>query len=151
MRKSVVAVVAVVMAMGTAGAVLAQQGPGGPAGGPMGPGGGPGMMRGDQDGHHGWRRMHDGREGMREGMGQRPFNPRDFALLPRVEDKKLTTAEVQKVAEGMLLWMGNRTWKVVDVKEAADNKISFGLALPEGGVVARFDMDRKTGAVHRAG
>jgi hypothetical protein len=148
MRKSVVAVVAVVMAMGTAGAVLAQQGPGGPGGGPMGPGGGPGMMQGGPDGQRGWHnRMHAGREG----MGQRPFSPRDFALLPRVEDKKLTTAEVQKIAEGMLLWMGNRTWKVVDVKEAADNKISFGLALPEGGVVARFDIDRKTGAVKRAG
>jgi len=150
MKKTVVTVLAVVAAMGVTGAVLAQPGPG--PGGPGGPGGGPGMMQGGPDGQRGWHhRMHGGRDGMRDGMGQRPFNPRDFALLPRVEDKKLTTAEVQKIAEGMLLWMGNRTWKVVDVKEAADNKISFALALPEGGVVARFDIDRKTGAVKRAG
>jgi hypothetical protein len=107
--------------------------------------------RGDRDGwHHG--RHHGGhhRGEWREGQG-RPFHPRDFALLPRVEDKKLTTADVQKIAEGMLLWMGNRTWKVTDVKEASDGKIGFALGLPEGGVVARFEMDRKTGAVKRVG
>jgi len=146
MKRTVVTVLAVVAAMGVTGAVLAQPGPGPGPGGPGGPGGGPGMMRGGPDGHPGWQRWHERREG-----AGRPFSPRDFALLPRVEDKKLTTAEVQKIAEGMLLWMGNRTWKVVDVKEAADNKISFALALPEGGVVARFDIDRKTGAVKRAG
>jgi len=90
--------------------------------------------------------------GMRDGMGARPFNPRDFALLPRVDDKKLTVAEAQKIAEAALLWMGNRTWRVVEVKEVLDNQIAFALALPEnGGVVARFEMDRKTGAIKRKG
>ena len=140
------------LAVAGVGAASLAQPAGAPPGTGMGPGmGGPGMMQGGADGmHHGgrWHRMH-GQQGP-EGA-QRPFNPRDFALLQIPEDRKLTVPEVQKIAEGMLLWFGNRTWKVTDVKEAADNQVGFALTLPEGGVVARFNIDRKTGRIHRAG
>jgi hypothetical protein len=76
---------------------------------------------------------------------------RPFGLFYHPADRKLTTAEVQKIAEGFLLWQGNRTWKVTEVAEAPDNAVSFALATGDGSVVARFSMDRATGRVKRTG
>ena len=59
--------------------------------------------------------------------------------------------EVQKIAEAFLLWNGNRTWKVTQVAAGPDGKIGFAFATSDGGVIARFTMDSKTGRVHRAG
>jgi hypothetical protein len=78
--------------------------------------------------------------------GQRPFG-----LFFHPDDRKLTTADVQKIAEAFLLWQGNRTWKVTQVAEAPDNAVSFALATGDGSVIARFSMDRATGRVKRTG
>ena len=74
-----------------------------------------------------------------------------FALIYRPEDRQLTPADVQKIAEAVLLWNGNRTWKVTEVAEAPDNTVAFAFATQDGSVVARFKMDRKTGRVTRTG
>lgn len=89
------------------------------------------------------------------GMGQmhHPMasEQRPFGLFYHPADRKLTTAEVQKIAEAFLLWQGNRTWKVTEVAEAPDNAVSFALATGDGSVIARFSMDRATGRVKRTG
>jgi hypothetical protein len=74
---------------------------------------------------------------------------RTFALFFRPEDRALTPPEVQKIAEAFLLWNGNRTWKVTEVTATTDGKVSFAYATSDGGVIARFAMDTKTGRVRR--
>ena len=124
------------------GAVLSQAQPASPAGqqAPPGPGmdGTPaqhGMMMGW---HHG-------------GGPDRAFNPRDFALIYRQADRRLAPADVQKIAEGFLLWNGNHTWKVTSVTATPDGPIGFSLTTPEGSVVATFTMDPHTGKIARVG
>ncbi len=95
----------------------------------------------------------------REAMGMHRFLPmhrffhmmRTFSLFAPVEDRALTTADVQKIAEALLLWHGNHTWKVADVKEESNHSISFAYTTADGSVIARFEVDRKTGEFHRIG
>lgn len=112
---------------------------------------GPGRMEGGRmeagrvgaDGGPMGGRMHADHEEHREMM-------RAFALVHRSEDRKLTPPDVQKIAEAFLLWNGNHTWKVINV--ARDGEvIGFDLAAAEGGVIARFTMDPKTGKLKRRG
>ena len=91
----------------------------------------------------GW--MHRWRE------GGRPIAPGTFALVFREGDRNLTPPDVQKIAEGFLLWHGNHTWKVVDVAAAPDGAIGFSLATQEGSVIARFTMDPHSGRITRVG
>ena len=95
----------------------------------------------------GWMRWQHLRA-MREG---RPVQPRPFALVYRQSDRQLAPADVQKIAEGFLLWNGNHSWKVVDVAPAPDGSIGFALATSDGSVIARFAMDPHSGRVTRAG
>jgi hypothetical protein len=133
-------------AAGGAGIALAQpaQPPvgmdGGPQAGPgpRGPMGGPGMRM-----EHPGPGMWGHREGMNRG--------RSFGLIHTPADRQLTAADVQTIAQGFLLWHGNHSWKVVDVKEQDDNTISFAFATPSGDVIARFTMDRHTGRPQRVG
>lgn len=76
---------------------------------------------------------------------------RTFALVYRQEDRKLAPADVQKIAEGFLLWNGNHSWKVVEVTPAPDGSIGFALATSDGSVIARFAMDPHSGRVTRNG
>jgi hypothetical protein len=76
---------------------------------------------------------------------------RTFALVYRQADRKLAPADVQKIAEGFLLWNGNHSWKVVEVTPAPDGSIGFALATSDGSVIARFAMDPHSGRVTRAG
>jgi hypothetical protein len=149
MRNTIVTAVAA-FALGaiTTGVILAQAQPAGPpqdgSGGPpdrmmahgpgMGRDGGPGMW-----GH--W--MHARHAHRMEMM-------RKFALIYRAEDRKLTPPDVQKIAEAFLLWNGNHTWKVINVKPAGDD-IAFDLAAPDGSVIASFTMDPKNAHVSRKG
>lgn len=80
-----------------------------------------------------------------------PMGPRPFAPMYRPDDRKLTPPEVQKIAEGFLLWFGNRAWKVTDVHPGADGKIDFAFATADGSVIARFAMDTRNGRVTRTG
>ena len=81
---------------------------------------------------------------------QRMEMMRKFALIYRAEDRKLTPPDVQKIAEAFLLWNGNHTWKVINVKPAGDD-IAFDLAAPDGSVIASFTMDPKNAHVSRKG
>jgi hypothetical protein len=74
-----------------------------------------------------------------------------FGLFFRPADKQLTAADVQKIAEAFLLWQGNRDWKVTQVAAGPDGKIGFAFATADGGVIARFTMDSKTGRLARVG
>ena len=80
-----------------------------------------------------------------------PIDPSLFGLLYRPADRKLTPPDVQRIAEAILLWFGNHTWKVTEVAPAANSLIAFAYATPEGSVVARFTMDTRTGRVVRTG
>jgi hypothetical protein len=82
---------------------------------------------------------------------ERSFRPRDFALIYRQHDRQLAAADVQKIAEGFLLWNGNHTWKVTNVAPMPDGPIGFSLSTPEGSVVAKFTMDPHSGKVTRIG
>ena len=84
------------------------------------------------------------------GMRQRPIDPSLFGLMYRPDDRKLTPPDVQKIAEAILLWFGNRTWKVTDVAPAANGVIAFAYATQDVAVIARF-MDTRTGRVVRTG
>jgi hypothetical protein len=108
----------------------------GPMAGPMaGPPGGPG-----------------GRPGMPPWMMRRRMHAMNqWSLIYTPDDRALTDAEVQKIAEAFLLWHGNRSWKVINVADQPDGKIAFAFATAEGGVIATFTMDRRTGRVARTG
>ena len=96
----------------------------------------------------GWRH-HPGPGG--QGWMHRGDHPRPFALIYRQHDRNLAPADVQKIAEGFLLWNGNHTWKVTNVAATPDGPIGFDLATQEGSVIAKFTMDRHTGRVTRVG
>jgi hypothetical protein len=74
-----------------------------------------------------------------------------FGLFFNPADKQLTPADVQKVGEAFLLWQGNRDWKVTQVAAGPDGQIGFAFATADGGVIARFTMDGKTGRIARVG
>lgn len=125
------------------GAVLSQAQPAPPPDGP------PPGVRMEGPAHHGMMEW-----GPRYGHGHghdRAFKPRDFALIYRQPDRQLAPADVQKIAEGFLLWNGNHSWKVTDVAPTSDGPIGFSLATPEGSVVAKFTMDPHTGKIARVG
>ena len=92
---------------------------------------GPGVM--GQQRHGGWmRRM------------------REFALIYPASDRNLSGPDVQKIAEAFLLFNGNHSWKVTEVAEEP-SRVTFAFATPEGGVIARFAMDRHTARPERLG
>jgi hypothetical protein len=95
----------------------------------------------------GWMRWQQARA-MRD---RRPVGTGPFALVYRQQDRQLAPADVQKIAEGFLLWNGNHSWKVVEVASAPDGSIGFALATQDGSVIARFAMDPHSGRVTRAG
>lgn len=142
--------VATTAVIGTAAAV-AQPTPSAPAPGapeasaPRGPDGGPPpWARGGRGGHH-------GPGGHRMGGDMRgPMGPRGplTGLIMQREDKALTAPDVLKIAEGFLLWMGERDWKVGNAVEKPE-AIEFELQTKEGARIATFAMDRKTGRVQR--
>lgn len=139
MRKTLLAAAtAFVIGGATVGALVSQAQPAPPPSGPQADG--PGRE------HPGWMAW---RHHMREGRG--PVAPGTFALVYRQEDRNLTPPDVQKIAEALLLWRGNHTWKVVNVAAAPDGAIGFALATAEGSVIARFTMDPHSGRVTRVG
>jgi hypothetical protein len=96
----------------------------------------------------GWMHRMHGMHGMH---GRPPFRPQTFALIYSAPDRNLSPADVQKIAEGFLLFRGNHTWKVTNVAPASDGAIGFSLSTPEGSVIAKFTMDPHTGHVTRVG
>lgn len=116
----------------------------------------PGLPPGGM-GHHGlMERMRGmwgpgGMHGMHRMGGMHGFaEPGTFALLYRPADRELNAADVQKIAEAFLLWHGNHTWKVADVADNADS-VGFAYTAPDGTVIAKFSMEKKTGHITRVG
>jgi hypothetical protein len=87
-------------------------------------------------------------ERMRQRQAQRMEMMRAFALVPRAEDRRLSPPDVQKIAEAFLLWNGNHSWKVINVRPDGD-AIGFDMATAEGSVIAHFTMDPKTARLAR--
>jgi hypothetical protein len=148
MRKPILAsITALTLAGAVVAPALAQPAPPPPAGGPGPAEAGPevghpprGLMgRGPMWEH--WRAM----------QRERPFAPGTFSLFDRRADKHLSAADVQQIAQALLLWNGNHEWKVVDVQEAPNHEVSFAYATVGGSVIARFQMNRDTGRITRVG
>jgi hypothetical protein len=145
-RKAALAAAAAAV-MGAAAPSLAQPAP--PAGPPAAsdsaaPQPGPGM------GPPPWAR--GGRHelhGPRFGGPMGPRGPLTGLIMPR-EDKQLTADEAVRIAEGFLLWMGERDWKIANATQQ-DDRIRFDLTTKDGSRIATFTMDRKTGRVQRVG
>ena len=95
----------------------------------------------------------DMRRGMGHGGGREEMlqRRRTFALIYPQKDRALTPADVQKIAEGFLLWNGNHAWKVADVAPTSDGPIAFSLTTQDGSTIAKFTMDPHTGRVERVG
>jgi hypothetical protein len=74
---------------------------------------------------------------------------RNWGLLSPQTDKKLSTADVQTLADAILLRHGNHTWKVANVVQNQDDTVSFAFATQSGEVIAQFAMNTHTGHVRR--
>lgn len=81
----------------------------------------------------------------------RVTNAHNWGLFYPQADKKLSVADVQTLAQAMLLRHGNHTWKVTNVVQDQDDTVSFAFATPSGEIVARFAMDTHTGRLRRLG
>jgi hypothetical protein len=92
--------------------------------------GGPWAERGDI--HRGWMHL-----------------VRTWALFHRPADLGLSPADVQTIAEGILLRNGQHDWKVGDVTPNADHTVSFAFTTAHGDVIAHFTMDTRTGRITR--
>lgn len=106
--------------------------------GERGPGGGPPpwAQQGGRGDHHHMRGHHHGRG---------PF----AGFFINRDNKNLTNDDVRKIAEAGLLWFGERGWRIGEVKDAGSRTAEFALTTENGGVIARFTMDRDTGRVRR--
>ena len=76
---------------------------------------------------------------------------RGWGLFYPQPDKKLSTADVQALAQAVLLRHGNHAWKVTNVAQNQDDTVSFAFATQSGDVVARFAMNTHTGRLRRLG
>ena len=82
-------------------------------------------------------------------MGRRMHDMmRSFALIYPAPDRALSGPDVQRIAEGFLLFNGNHTWKVTEVAEEPD-RVTFALATSDGIAIAHFAMNRHTGRPER--
>jgi hypothetical protein len=139
MRKSVLGALAALSLAGAATIAAAQPAP------PAGPGGAPPPPP------HQERWMRGPAEWRERMMMRRPFRPGTFALFYRQVDKQLTSADVTTIAQAILLWHGNHTWKVTGVGSGPDGTIQWAYTAPDGTVIARFGIDPHTGRITRLG
>jgi hypothetical protein len=76
---------------------------------------------------------------------------RGWGLFSPQADKNLSAADVQTIAEAILLRHGNHSWKVANVAQNQDDTVSFAFATQGGDVIARFAIDVHTGRIRRIG
>jgi hypothetical protein len=76
---------------------------------------------------------------------------RTWGLFSSQADKKLSAADVQTIANAILLRHGNHTWKVINVVQNQDDTVSFAFATQSGEVIAQFAMNTHSGRVRRIG
>ena len=89
--------------------------------------------------------MRPGEHGRMYGMMRRL---RQFALVYPAADRALSGPDVQKIAEALLLYNGNHTWKVTEIVEQPA-RVTFAFAAPDGTAIAHFAMDRHTARPER--
>jgi hypothetical protein len=119
----------------------------------------PPMMDAGKDGPMPWMHRREGVAGPMNGMmmahrewHRRPWGAQNgMELIYPVADKNLSPADVQILAQAMLLRRGNHDWKVTNVVANDDKTISFAYATADGGVIARFAVDPHSGRIHRVG
>lgn len=101
-----------------------------------------------------------GPQGMMDGMGPHPgpwaMGPmhhmeRSWGLFFDQHDKKLSAADVQTLAQAVLLVHGNHSWKVTNVTPDSDGNITFDYTTADGSVIARFAVDPHSGRMTRIG
>ncbi len=79
------------------------------------------------------------------------FLPGTFALFAPQPDKHLSPADVQEIAQAILLWNGNHDWKVAQVQPGENHRVTFAYAAPDGTVIAKFAINQDTGRITRVG
>lgn len=123
----------------------------------MGPGQGAGMMAERGPGPR-WDGQGPQWDGPRGGWGRGPHRAdakgergllRGFFI--NRDNKNLSDEEVRKIAEAALLWLGERNWRIGEVKALGAREAEIAVTTAEGGVIARFVMHRDTGRVRRIG
>jgi hypothetical protein len=82
---------------------------------------------------------------------ERIRSPRGWGLFAPQADKNLSAADVQTIAQAILLRHGNHSWKVTNVAQNQDDTVSFAFATQGGDVIARFAVDVHTGRIRRIG
>ncbi len=112
--------------------------------------------RGPHEMRMGWWHRHHGERGPGErGPGERgrgmPFAPGTFGLFAPQPDKHLSPADVQQIAQAILLWNGNHDWKVAQVQPGQDHQVTFAYATSDGTMIAKFAIDQDTGRITRVG
>lgn len=65
-------------------------------------------------------------------------------------EKDLSAEDVRKIIEGRLAWNGNKRLKVGEVTKKDDDTYLVDIVTVDDSLVERLEMDRKTGATHRA-
>jgi hypothetical protein len=148
MRKVILPAVAILGLFGAASYVLPRLADAQPAPAPAAVGDVPQDADVPQD-PHGWMQHRHDRQAMHAHW--RMEHAKTWSLFTRVDDKQLTVADVQKIAEAILLRHGNHSWKIINVVANQDNTVSFAFGAADGTVIARFAMDTKTGHLRRIG
>jgi hypothetical protein len=119
-----------------------------PAPGATGPGGtAPGGWHPGHMMHHGMHPHGMGDHAMQQGGPVEGM--RAFALVYRQQDRALSPADAQKIAEAFLLWNGNHTWKIANAALNANGLIGFDMTSADGAVIAKFTMDPHTAKLTR--
>jgi hypothetical protein len=76
---------------------------------------------------------------------------RNWGLFYPQAEKNLSVADVQTLAQALLLRDGNHTWKVANIAQNQDDTVSFTFTSGNGDIIARFAMDTHTGRLRRLG
>lgn len=112
----------------------------------------PGMERGMGGG---WRHQHAGERGEQRaeqhGEHRAMGFGRTFGLFAPQPDKHLSPADVQQIAQAILLWNGNHDWKVAQVQSGPNHQVTFAYTSPDGTVIAKFAINQDTGRISRLG
>ena len=155
MRKTVIAAALALAGAAGAGAALAQSAPQAPAPGTetqsdaaAQPGAQP---RGPHEMRMGWWHHHQDGHGFGERGRAVPFAPGTFGLFAPQADKHLSPADVQEIAQAILLWNGNHDWKVAQVQPGENHQVTFAYVTQDGATVAKFAINQDTGRITRLG
>jgi hypothetical protein len=107
--------------------------------------------RGPHQMRMGWWHRHHGEHGPGERGRGMPFMPGTFGLFAPRPDKNLSPADVQQIAQAILLWNGNHDWKVAQVQPGQNHEVTFAYVTGDGTTIAKFAINQDTGRITRVG